>query len=1061
MSEVSKRIANLSPAKLELLAQLLKKKGGAGAAATGSVIARRPDPGAPAPLSHAQQRLWLLDQLYAGEAAFNIAAAVRLKGALDAGALARSLSEIVRRHEALRTTFHATPAGPTQIVNSSFALPLPLTDLRHYEEAERQREAARLADEEARRPFDLARGPLVRAALLRLADELHVLLLTMHHIVSDGQSMGVVVRELGALYAADCAGRPSPLADLPIQYADFAAWQQEPAQRDALRTQLDYWVRTLEDAPRVLELPADYARPRLQSFHGASATKTIPPAVGQSLHELARSEGATLYMTLLAAFSLLLHRYTGLNDIVVGAPIAGRNRPETEDLIGCFLNSLAFRIDLKGRATFRELLRGVRETTLAAYSHQDVPFEMLIESLQVERDLSRTPLFQVFFNMPNVPQEVTLAGLEVELLPMPESGSKFDLTLYVQEDESGAIRVTASYSTDLFKESRIEELLRQYQHLLTQVAARADERLVGYSLVTPEAARILPDPTAALDGGWLGSAAELFTRQAKRVPERTAVKDPRESWTYRELDERSNQLAQYLVAHGVGHEDVVAIYAHRSAPLVWATIGVLKAGAAFVMLDPSYPAARLIDCLDIAAPRAWLQLTGAGALPPMLEAYVEAAGFCCRLSLAPRGDAAAADDPLHGAPIGGVDVVVAPDDLAYIAFTSGSTGRPKGIAGRHSPLTHFLPWVAETFDLRDTDRFTMLSGLSHDPLHRDIFTPLLLGATLCIPDPDDIGAPGKLPRWMRREALSIAHLTPAMAQLLTEETPGAQLLPVESLRYTFLVGDVLTRQDVSRLRRLAPSVTCVNYFGTTETQRAVSYHVTDHGADAQQDSDGCAAKEVLPLGRGIKDVQLLVLNATGALAGCGEVGEIYMRSPHLARGYVGDEALTAERFLPNHFTRAEGDRLYRTGDLGRYLPDGQVEPMGRADHQVKVRGFRIELGEVEAALRSLAGVGACAVVAAGEGAGRRLVGYVVRTGDASAAGDEGWERGMREALRERLPDYMVPGLLVELEALPVTPNGKVNRKALAERAAGETSRETGRAGAGEAGQTELEQSLCR
>ncbi|HEY1404484.1 MAG TPA: amino acid adenylation domain-containing protein, partial [Pyrinomonadaceae bacterium] len=674
----------------------------------------------------------------------------------------------------------------------------------------------------------------------------------------------------------------------------------------------------------------------------------------------------------------LLYRYTGQEDIVIGTPIAGRNRAEVKGLIGFFLNTLVLRTELSGNPSFDELLERVRETTVGAYAHQDLPFEKLLEELQPERDLSRTPLFQVFFNMLNLPGgEMRLPGLSVELLSPREVGSKFDVTLYVRE-LNRRVAFELVFNADLFSRERMSEMLGQFERLLAQAAENPAESIGNFSLVTPAAEMILPRPAEPLNDDWLGAVPSIFSRHARRTPERTAIIDAHETWSYGELEAHSNQLANYLRAGGIGNQDIVAIYSHRSSSLVWALLGVLKAGAAFVVLDPAYPVSRIIDYLQLAGPRGFIHLAAAGALPPALAEFVGEMACSVKLEL-PRRDAALAERLFAAYSTDEPGITINPEDLAYVSFTSGSTGRPKGVEGKHGSLTHFLPWLQRTFGLDETDRYSMLSGLAHDPLHRDIFTPLQLGACICVPNHDEIEIPGRIGEWMKRERVTITHLTPAMAQLLTETGSDATPCEVASLRYTFLVGDVLTRHDVARLRRLAPSISCINYYGSTETQRAVSYYRVADEAEDSGDSPAEArgrVKEILPLGKGIEDVQLLVLNRAGQLAGVGESGEIYLRSPHIARGYMGDATLTRERFVENPFTKIPGDRLYRTGDIGRYMPDGNVEPLGRADHQVKIRGFRIELGEVEAVLGLHEGVREAVVIAREDTAGeRRLVAY--------------------------------------------------------------------------------------
>jgi natural product biosynthesis luciferase-like monooxygenase protein/amino acid adenylation domain-containing protein len=928
------------------------------------------------PTSFAQRRLWFLDQLRPGDPTYNIPAAVRLTGRLDIPALQRALDELARRHESLRTTFAVIDGAPAQIVTPGAKLTLSVVDLRKFSEAERELRFQRLADEETQWSFDLAHGPLIRMKLLRMDEQAHVLLLTMHHIISDGWSISVLISEMSALYESFTSGRPASLPELSIQYADYAVWQQKWLQGEILDEQLGYWKRQLAGAPNVLELPADRQRPPAQTFRGASVSSELSKSLSDSLKALSGKNGATLYMTLLSAFNLLLHRYAGQDDILVGSPIAGRNRAEVKGLIGFFLNTLVLRTKLDGNPSFRELLGRVRESTVGAYSHQDVPFERLLEDIQPERDLSRTSLFQVFFNMLNLPTaEVQLPGLSVELLPPRDVGAKFDLTLYVRE-LNHRIFFDLVFNADLFTGERMAEMLRQYTHLLSQAVENPEQRINEFSLVTPAAEKHLPNPAEPLNDDWRGAVHTIFSKLAQERPERVAVIDRHERWTYGELDALSNQLANCLRERGIRKEGIVVIYGHRSSSLVWALMGVMKAGGASIILDPSYPTSRLVDYIELARPQGFIYLEAAGAFPSELEKYVTSMGGCFCLKL-PRRRLALAQNVLASYSQANPDLIIRPDDLAYISFTSGSTGKPKGVEGRHGSLSHFIPWLQQTFGLNETDRYTMLSGLAHDPLQRDIFTPLQTGACICIPEQEEIQEPGRIAEWMAREEVTVAHLTPAMAQLLTETGAGFVGREVHTLRYAFLVGDVLTKLDVARLRRLAPSINCINYYGSAETQRAVSYFRVPDEPATDADSE-MRSKMILPLGKGIEDVQLLVLNSAGRLAGIGEMGEIYVRSPHIARGYMGDKTLTEERFIINPFTKIAGDRLYRTGDLGRYLPDGNVEPLGRADHQVKIRGFRIELGEVEATLAQHPQVEQCVVLTREARVGdQHLAAYVV------------------------------------------------------------------------------------
>jgi amino acid adenylation domain-containing protein len=972
----------------------------------------------PLPLSFGQQRLWFFDQLEPGSSVYNVSLGLRLRGPLDISALERSVSDLVTRHEALRTTFSTDGGQPVQIIHAPVTWTVPVVDVRDLVPAAREEEAARLASQEMERPFDLASGPLLRTRVLRLEDELHDLVVVAHHIAVDGSALNLLMLELVERYEAHAAGRPNTLPPLPIQYADFALWQRQYFSNGIPNDELAYWRRQLAGAPPALELPLDHPRPVTKRFDGDACERSLSPELRQRLHALTRGEGVTLFMTLLAAFNVVLARQTGQDDVCIGTPVAGRDQPETRALIGMFINTLVLRTRLDGRPTFRDVLRRVRKVALEAFAHQEVPFDMLVEDLHPERDPGRTPLFQVLFNMINfgasAPRE--FQGLRVQrALPSIEwRKAKFDLTLYVRDDPE-SLRFTAVYDVALFSATRVEGLLDQLVQLLEAVTTDPDCDVMAVSLVTPAAAGALPDPAQQLEATWIEPVHERFRRHAERAPERPAVVDASETLTYGDLERQSNQLAQYLMARGIGPEDRVAIYAQRSAGLAWAMLGVLKAGAAFVCLDPAYPPARTVACLDLVRPKAWIDLASGPVPASITDALSTIPGLVTTAWPARSShDARTWRSCSTDAPVQDVG----PDILAYVAFTSGSTGLPKGVAGTHAPLAHFFEWHARTSPLTADDRFSVLSGLAHDPLLRDILAALWVGAQVCIPDAANLGSPGYLARWMNQHAITVAHLTPAMAALLTTEVDTLPPVELPALRHVFFGADVLRAETVRAVRRLAPSATYVNFYGATETPQAIAwYPVGDGEAGA------------IPLGRGVSDVQLLVLNTAGRLCGIGELGEIHVRTPYLARGYVNDPVLTAERFLTNPFTGLPDDRIYRTGDLGRYRPDGTVDFCGRRDSQVKIRGFRVELGDVEAALRAQPGINEAAVVARADDAHElRLVGYVVPSETALQA--EPLTTRLRDGLRQRLPAHMVPDQYVALERLPLTANGKVDRQAL-------------------------------
>jgi amino acid adenylation domain-containing protein len=768
---------------------------------------------------------------------------------------------------------------------------------------------------------------------------------------------------------------------------------------------VDYWRETLSGAPPLLELPTDRPRPAARGDRAAVAGALLPAEVLDGVRTLAQREDATPFMVLLAALDVVLARWSGQDDVVVGTRVAGRTH--AGPVPG--MNTLALRVRLAENPTFRELLGRVRETTLAAYAHQDLPFERVLDEVCPERSLAHAPVFQVMLNLAGFEDGASPAdGLEVA-----EAG-KFDLTLNVRERDGG-IAVDLVYAADLFDAPRMRELLAQLEGVLRQASAAPETRVGALSLATKAARGVLPNPAEPLDETWRGAVHEVFAARVQETPDALAVEDPRERWTYAELHAATDRVARALADAGVGVGDVVAITGHRSAALVRALVGTMKSGAAFLVLDPAYPAARVAEYVRIARPAAHLHLSAAGDLPAEVAALLDAT-IRTRVVLRPRRGGPAEDVDGLGSVGDAPRIEIGADTLAYLSFTSGTTGVPKAVMGRHSALTHFTPWLAAEFGLSASDRFSLLSGLAHDPLHRDVFTPLQLGASVVAPKADEIGTPGYLAQWMREAGITVAHLTPAMGQLLADTSEEGER--IDPLRRAFFVGDVLRRADVQRLLAIAPNLRVINYYGSTETQRAVSYHLVDPSNEQ---------KEIIPLGRGIPGVQLLVRNAAGALAGVGEVGEIWLRSPHLAAGYLGDEALSTSRFVVNSWTGEPRDRLYRTGDLGRYRPDGEVEPMGRADQQVKVRGFRVELGEVESALASHPAIKEAAVIARETPAGdRRLLAYWVPVEGAA----EPDTPSLRLHLKGLLPEFMVPAAYVRLDRLPLTANGKLDRRAL-------------------------------
>ncbi|HKV09578.1 MAG TPA: amino acid adenylation domain-containing protein, partial [Thermoanaerobaculia bacterium] len=950
------------------------------------------------PLSFAQQRLWFLDQLDAVGPVYNMPIALHLGGPLDAGALERALSEVVRRHETLRTRIVSREGEPAQIVEAARPLPLPRVDLSALPQPAREAELASRAREEAARPFDLAAGPLFEARLLRLGERDHLLLARLHHIIGDAWSLDVLRREVTALYGAFAEGLPSPLPDLPLQYADFAVWQRGWLQGEVLEAEIDVWRRRLAGAPPVLELPTDRPRPSVQTFRGASRSLELPGDLSRRLAELGRQRGATLFMTLLAAFQSLLARYSGQDDVSVGVPVAGRNRIETEGLIGFFVNTLVLRGDLSGDPGFGEILDRVREAAFEAYAHQDLPFEKLVEELQPERSLSHPPLFQVVFQLTHAAPASPLAlpGLTVAALEEETGTAKFDLTLTLAE-RSGGLAAALEYNTDLFDGPTILRLLASFERLLEAAAGDPEQRLSVLPLLgEPERAQLLREwnDTAALRPA--RCVHELFEEQARLRPEALAVAMGGERLTYAELDARAGRLARRLRALGIGAEGVVALCAERSPDLIVGMLGVLKAGSAYVPLDPAAPSERLAWMLEdawegVAAPVLLTQERLADALPPHRGTEIRLdAGL----------DAPEEEPP---APLGRE---AGPQNLAYLIYTSGSTGRPKRVMLTHQGLLNLVLWHVETYGVTPEDRASHLASLAFDASVWEIWPYLAAGASLHLPaDPETRVSAPRLERWLETEEISLAFLATPLAESLLA-SPRPERLALRAL---------LTGGD--RLHEPGPEpLPCrlVNHYGPTESTVVTTWAPVVSGD-----------RTAPPIGRPIANLAVYLLDSHGQPVPIGVAGELHVGGAGLARGYAGRPGLTAERFVPDPWSPEPGARLYRTGDLARWRTGGSLDFLRRIDNQVKVRGFRIELGEIEAALDQHPAVRQSAVLAHDTPSGKHLIAFLVLDPEIPAGVDE-----IRNFLGRSLPDYMVPRALEVLEELPLTANGKVDRRAL-------------------------------
>jgi amino acid adenylation domain-containing protein len=945
------------------------------------------------PLSFAQERLWLLDRLEPGGTAYNVPVAVRLRGRLNPDVLQRCLEEVARRHEVLRITIREEAGIGARAVPGPIRFPMSLADLRGLSPVAKTSESSRLLLAEARRRFDLERGPLARALLIVQGENEWRLLVHLHHIVTDGWSTGVLIREILALYEALSAGRPSPLSPLRVQYADYAAWQRQWLQSDVLAEDLEYFRKHLAGAPELLGLPTDGLRPAVLSSRGSVRAVSAPLPWIESVERASRRWGATPFMTLLAGFKALAGRLSSQEEIVVGTPVAGRMRPELESLIGFFVNTLVLRTSLKGDPRFEELVGRTRDAALGAYCHQELPFEKLVEDLQPERSLGLTPLFQVMFVLQNAPvPRLQAAGLDLTPEPLEQVTAKFDLTVAVQRTEAG-LEGVFEYRTDLFEATSVERWIAAWKTLLQAAVS-------GNGFAVSELPLLGEPERHQLCWEWNGSCRAypresrveaLFSQQALQRPEAVALEALGGRWTYGELESRSNRLGRRLRELGVGPEVAVAVCLERSAEAILALLGILKAGGAYVPIDPGYPAPR--QELLVADAQARVLLTRPGLLRAVPGADVQVidleeaafADLCSAEALDPQGWA---------------------ESLAYVMYTSGSTGRPKGVAVTHRGIVRLVK-ENDYADLGPEQTWLQLAPLSFDASTLEIWGALLNGGRLVVapsglPSLEQVGA------WVRHSNVTSLWLTAGLFHQVVE----GDLSPLSGLRQLLAGGDVLSAPHVRRALDSLPECTIINGYGPTEATTFTCCHWMDSPSQVH---------DPVPIGRPIAHGRVTVVDGWGAPAPLGVPGELWIGGDGLARGYQGQAERTAERFVPDPFG-ASGERLYRTGDLARWRRDGTLDFLGRIDAQLKIRGYRIEPGEIEAALSQLPGVSACAVLAQDDRAGRRLVAHLTGHGDTET---------VREALRRRLPEYMVPSAFVWLERLPLTPNGKIDRRQLA------------------------------
>ncbi|WP_188595002.1 pyoverdine non-ribosomal peptide synthetase PvdD [Pseudomonas aeruginosa] len=1005
MQALIEKVGSLSPQERKALAVLLKQQG-VNLFEIAPVFKRQD--GEPLRLSYAQERQWFLWQLEPESAAYHIPSVLRLRGRLDLDALQRSFDSLVARHETLRTRFRLDGDEARQEIAASMALPLDIVALGPLEEGA----LARQVETTIARPFDLERGPLLRVSLLRLAEDDHVLVLVQHHIVSDGWSMQVMVEELVQLYAAYSRGLEVALPALPIQYADYALWQRSWMEAGEKERQLAYWTGLLGGEQPVLELPFDRPRPVRQSHRGAQFILELDIDLSQALRRVAQQEGATAFALLLASFQALLYRYSGQADIRVGVPIANRNRVETERLIGFFVNTQVLKADLDGRMGFDELLAQARQRALEAQAHQDLPFEQLVEALQPERSLSHNPLFQVLFNyqseIRSVTPEVQLEDLRLEGLAWDGQTAQFDLTLDIQEDENG-IWASFDYATDLFDASTVERLAGHWRNLLRGIVANPRQRLGELPLLdAPERRQTLSEwNPAQRECAVQGTLQQRFEEQARQRPQAVALILDEQRLSYGELNARANRLAHCLIARGVGADVPVGLALERSLDMLVGLLAILKAGGAYLPLDPAAPEERLAHILDDSGVR--LLLTQGH----LLERLPRQAGVEV---LAIDGlvlDGYAESDPLP---------TLSADNLAYVIYTSGSTGKPKGTLLTHRNALRLFSATEAWFGFDERDVWTLFHSYAFDFSVWEIFGALLYGGCLVIVPQWVSRSPEDFYRLLCREGVTVLNQTPsAFKQLMAVACSADMATQQPALRYVIFGGEALDLQSLrpwfQRFGDRQPQL--VNMYGITETTVHVTYRPV-----SEADLEGGL---VSPIGGTIPDLSWYILDRDLNPVPRGAVGELYIGRAGLARGYLRRPGLSATRFVPNPFPGGAGERLYRTGDLARFQADGNIEYIGRIDHQVKVRGFRIELGEIEAALAGLAGVRDAVVLAHDGVGGTQLVGYVVAD---SAEDAERLRESLRESLKRHLPDYMVPAHLMLLERMPLTVNGKLDRQAL-------------------------------
>ncbi|MEH2354899.1 amino acid adenylation domain-containing protein [Nostoc sp.] len=952
------------------------------------------------PLSFSQQRLWFIDQLYHGSAFYNIPIAFHIKGRLNITAIEQSLNEILKRHEVWRTNFTLVNGEQVQNIVSDLTWDLPMINLEHLSGKDWELEVKQLAAKSAKKPFNLAKGLLVRATLLRLSEEEHVLLLTMHHIITDGWSCNVFLRELSTLYAAFSTNQSSPLAELPIQYADFTIWQRDRIQGKFLATQLNYWQQQLQGELPVLQLPTDRPRPTATTFAGSKQYFTFSTALTDALRQLSQREDATLFMSLLAAFNILLYNYTDQEDVVIGSPIANRNQAELEGMLGLFVNTLVLRNNLSGNPSFRELLHRVREVTLDAYAHQDLPFEMLVEELQPERDLSRNPLYEVMFVLQNTPTSVQeVSGLTLRTLEFDSGTAQLDIFLSMSESEEG-LTGCLEYNTDIFDSTTISQFINNFQTLLGNIVANPEQPLNELSLLTAfEKEQLLFkfNQTRA-DYPQDASLHQLFEQQVEVTPDSLALISQSEELTYRQLNHRVNQLAHYLQKQGVTKETLVALCLERSTEMVVGILAILKAGGAYIPLDPSYPVERLNFMLSDSQASVLISHQEILENLPLSSAKI----ICLDIHK---------NEIAQESPENPINISKAAH-LAYLIYTSGSTGTPKGVLGTHRGTVNGLHWLWKTYPFIPEEVCCQKTAISFVDSVWEIFAPLLQGIPTVIINNTTLLDPQLFIETLAHHKVTRIILVPSLLRLLLDNYTHL-INKLAQLKLWITSGEALSVKLVKTFQKLIPFAKLINLYGSSEVSANATYYDTSLLPDKANS---------VPIGCPIDNTQIYVLNRDLQPTPLGVIGELYVGGDGLAKGYFYRPDLTQERFINNPFI--SGAKLYKTGDLARYLNDANLEYLGRHDEQVKIRGFRVELGEIATVITLHPDVHDAVVIISDDAENnQRLIAYIVT--DKQEIGTQ-----LLPYLQQKLPSYMLPSALIVLDALPLTPNGKIDKRAL-------------------------------